>query len=89
MGRQPRIERVQEWLYVVIVFGLTLYLVIGVVVWTWMIMSGIPAPDAFVTILAAITGALAGIVAPLQGPGSRSQAAEPDADQVSSGSGRG
>jgi Na+/H+ antiporter NhaA len=89
MGRQRRIERVQEWLYVVIVSGLTLYLVIGVVVWTWMIMSGVPAPDAFVTILAAITGALAGIVTPLQGPGARRQAAESGADQVGSGSKRG
>lgn len=70
MARPPRIRGVQEWLYVVIVTGLTLYLVLGIVAWTWMIMTGVSAPDAFVTILAAITGALAGIVTPLRGPGS-------------------
>jgi len=91
MGRQPRIDGVQEWLYVVIVTGLTLYLVIGVLVWTWMILSGIAAPDAFVTILAAITGALAGIVTPLQGPGSRTQGQAPAAasDRSGTGSARG
>jgi Na+/H+ antiporter NhaA len=78
MGRQPRIAGVQEWLYVVIVAGLTLYLVIGVVAWTWMIVSGIPAPDAFATILAAITGALAGIVTPLRAPGTATRTDAPD-----------
>jgi Na+/H+ antiporter NhaA len=48
-----------------------LYLVIGVIAWTWMILSGIAAPDAFATILAAIAGALAGIITPLSAPGSR------------------
>ncbi len=33
-----------------------------------MIIAGISAPDAFTTILAAIAGALAGIVTPLQAP---------------------
>jgi len=55
----------------VIVGSLALYLVIGVIAWTWMILSGIAAPDAFATILAAIAGALAGIITPLQAPGSR------------------
>jgi Na+/H+ antiporter NhaA len=68
------IDTVQDWLYVVIVAGLTLYLVIGVVAWTWMIVSGIAAPDAFATILAAISGALAGIVTPLQPPGANRRA---------------
>lgn len=77
MTRRAWIEGVQEWLYVVIVVGLTLYLVIGVIAWTWMIVSGIPAPDAFVTILAAITGALAGIVTPLQPPGTSARRAAP------------
>lgn len=69
MNTRRSIQNVQEWLYVVIVAALALYLVIGVIAWTWMILAGIPAPDAFATILAAIAGALAGIVAPLQAPG--------------------
>jgi hypothetical protein len=34
MTSPPRIQGVQEWLYVVIVASLALYLVIGVVAWT-------------------------------------------------------
>jgi hypothetical protein len=68
--RSRRIEGTQEWLYVVIVSALALYLVIGVIAWTWMIIAGIPAPDAFSTILAAIAGSLAGILSPLRAPGS-------------------
>ena len=71
MAQQPRVQGVQEWLYVVIVGALALYLVIGVLAWTWMILAGIPAPDAFTTILAAIAGALAGMVTPLQPPPGR------------------
>ena len=71
MGNQRSMQTVQEWLYVVIVAALALYLVIGVIAWTWMILRGITAPDAFAAILAAVTGALAGIVAPLQSPGGK------------------
>lgn len=71
MAPRRRIEGVQEWLYVIIVASLALYLVIGVVTWSWMILAGVSAPDAFTTILAAIAGALAGIVTPLQGPPGR------------------
>jgi hypothetical protein len=74
---RPRIEGVQEWLYVIIVASLALYLVIGILAWTWMILVGIPAPDAFTTILAAIAGALAGMVTPLQGPPTRRDGAAP------------
>ncbi len=66
-----KIQGAQEWLYVIIVASLALYLVIGVLAWTWMILAGIPAPSAFTTILAAIAGALAGIVTPLQAPPGR------------------
>ncbi len=52
----------------IIVASLALYLAIGVLAWTWMIVAGVPAPDAFTTILAAIAGALAGIVTPLHAP---------------------
>lgn len=68
MERQRSIQDIQAWLYVVVVAALGLYLVIGVLAWTWMILSGVAAPDAFATILAAIAGALAGIVTPLQRP---------------------
>lgn len=71
MGPQRKIEGIQEWLYVIIVASLALYLVIGVITWSWMILAGVAAPDSFTTILAAIAGALAGIVAPLQGPPGR------------------
>ncbi len=63
-----RIQLAQEWLYVIIVASRARYLVIGVLAWTCMIVAGVPAPDAFTTILAAIAGALAGIVTPLQAP---------------------
>jgi hypothetical protein len=66
-----RIQGVQEWLYVVIVGTLALYLLIGLVVWAWLILTGRETPGAFATILAAIAGAFAGIVTPLQGPGAR------------------
>lgn len=74
MNTEHGMKSVQDWLYVVIVGSLALYLVIGVIAWTWMILSGIAAPDAFATILAAIAGALAGIITPLQAPGSRDRA---------------
>ncbi len=68
MTTPRRIQDVQEWLYVIIVASLALYLVIGVLAWRWMILAGIPAPEAFTTIQAAIAGALAGIITPLQPP---------------------
>jgi hypothetical protein len=71
-------KSVEEWLYVIIVGALALYLVIGVIAWTWMILAGIPAPDAFATILAAIAGALAGVITPLRGPGARDRDAVQD-----------
>lgn len=70
MDKPKLIQGPQEWLYVVIVSALALYLVIGVVAWTWMILVGIAAPAAFSTILAAIAGALGGILSPLRAPGS-------------------
>ncbi|MGI8792758.1 MAG: hypothetical protein ACR2H3_06240 [Acidimicrobiales bacterium] len=83
MNTPSRIQSVQEWLYVIIVASLALYLVIGVIVWAWMILVGIPAPDAFATILAAIVGALVGIVTPLQGsPGRSGAASAPDASST-------
>jgi hypothetical protein len=71
-------KSVEEWLYVIIVGALALYLVIGVIAWTWMILAGIPAPDAFATILAAIAGALAGVITPLRGPAARDRDAVQD-----------
>ncbi len=64
-----RPRSVQEWMYLIIVSALAAYLVIGILAWTWMILAGVSAPEAFTTVLAAVVGALAGMVAPLQGPG--------------------
>lgn len=75
MNRRWDLQDVQDWLYVVIVSALALYMVIGVIAWTWMILAGVVVPDAFATILAAIAGALAGIVTPLSRPGSRDRGA--------------
>jgi hypothetical protein len=64
-----KIEGAQEWLYLAIGSALALYLVIGVIAWTWMILAGVDVPPAFTTILAAIVGSLAGILSPLRPPG--------------------
>lgn len=73
--RQRRLAEIQDWLYVVIVASLAAYLVIGVVAWTWMILSGVSAPDAFTTILATIAGGLVGVLAPLGGASSEGHTA--------------
>jgi Na+/H+ antiporter NhaA len=80
MELQRRLISAQEWLYIIIVASLALYLVIGVVVWAWMIFSGITAPEAFTTIIATIAGGLVGIATPLRGPATRSteERSEPD-----------
>ena len=77
MKSPRRIEGVQEWLYVVIVASLAVYLVIGILAWTWMILVGIAAPDAFTTTIAAVAGALAGIISPLHAPPVRGSDAAP------------
>jgi hypothetical protein len=64
------IENLQELLYVVIASALGLYLVIGIVAWTWMIFAGVDVPGSFATVLAAVVGALAGTLSPLRPPGS-------------------
>lgn len=69
MRERRKIEGVQEWLYLVIALALALYLVIGVIAWTWMILADVDVPAAFTTILAAIVGSLAGILSPLRPPG--------------------
>lgn len=66
--RPPRNAGAQEWLYLIIVAALAAYFVIGLLAWAWMLVVGVAAPDAFTTILAAIAGAFAGILSPLQGP---------------------
>lgn len=69
MEPASRVKGVQAWLYVIIVESLALYLVIGVVVWSWLILAGVATPGSFTTILAAIAGALAGIAAPRRARG--------------------
>lgn len=71
MRATRRIEGIEDWLYVIIVASLALYLLIGVIAWTWMIVAGIEAPGPFTTTIAAVLGALAGIVTPLQRPSAR------------------
>jgi hypothetical protein len=70
-----KIEGAQEWLYLAIAMALALYLVIGVIAWTWMILAGVDVPPAFATILAAIAGSLAGVLSPLRPPGTSRSAA--------------
>ena len=65
--RERRLARLHDWLYILIVGSLALYLVIGVVAWSWMLLTGVAAPGAFTTILATISGGLVGILAPLGG----------------------
>lgn len=66
-----RVEGLQEWLYLVIAAAMALYLVIGIIAWTYMIVRGVEVPDAFSTVLATSLGALAGILSPLRAPGQR------------------
>ncbi len=75
-GKPRRTDELQDWLHVVIVTALASYLVIGVVAWTWMLLAGIDAPEAFTTILSTIAGGLVGILAPIgrtSGAGSDAQ----------------
>jgi hypothetical protein len=62
------IDTVQEWLYVVVAAALALYLVIGVVAWTWMLLDGIDVPSGFTTVLATIAGGMIGALGPLRPP---------------------
>jgi hypothetical protein len=80
VGAPPRGRRsVEEWLSLIIVGSLAVYLVIGVVTWSWMILSGVPAPAGFTTVLTGIAGAMAGIAAPLRPPtGNRGAAHRPE-----------
>jgi hypothetical protein len=72
VGASPRAQRsAEEWLSLIIVGSLAAYLLIGVVTWSWMILSGVPAPGGFTTVLTAIAGAMAGIAAPLGNRGPR------------------
>ena len=68
MSASRNIEGPREWLSIIIVVSLALYLVIGVVAWAWMILKGEDVPAAFGTVLAAIIGAFAGVLAPLRPP---------------------
>jgi hypothetical protein len=71
MRSRRRIEGIEDWLYVMIVASLALYLLIGVIAWSWMLIRDIEVPGGFTTTIAATLGALAGIVTPLQRPSAR------------------
>ena len=63
--RDQRLAVINDWLYVIIVGALALYLIIGVIAWTWMLLNDVSAPGAFTTVLSTIAGGLIGILAPL------------------------
>ena len=56
--------RVNEWLYIIIVIGLSIYVIIGVVVWGWLLLTDRSVPSGFATVLAAIIGGLVGVLSP-------------------------
>lgn len=69
MARQrDTLEHVHEWLYIIIVVGLSIYLIIGVVVWGWLLLTDRSVPSGFATVLSAIIGGLIGVLAPVKPP---------------------
>lgn len=64
MWTEKRVTVVPDWLYMTIVAALGIYFVIGVIVWSIMILYGRAVPDSFATILATIAGGLVGKLAP-------------------------
>lgn len=68
----------EGWLYAIVIGSLALYLVIGVIAWTWMILAGVDVPSGFTTVLSTIAGGLIGIVAPTGRAKNESSAAKLD-----------
>jgi hypothetical protein len=62
------VARAHQWLYVVIVVGLSIYLIVGVVVWGWLLLTDRDVPTGFATVLSAIIGGLIGVLAPVRPP---------------------
>ena len=58
--RQP--PELPNWLYILVVGALGLYMVIGGVAWALIAYEGRDVPDGFATLLATIAGGLIGIV---------------------------
>ena len=75
MAASRNFEGPKEWLSVIVVVSLALYLLIGLVAWVWMILAGIDVPAAFGTVLAAIIGSFAGVLTPLRVPSGRDREA--------------
>lgn len=69
-SERDSLARVYEWLYVVIVVGLSIYLVIGIVVWGWLLLTDRSVPTGFATVLSTVIGGLIGVLAPVR-PSSR------------------
>jgi hypothetical protein len=65
-SERDSLARVHEWLYVVIVVGLSIYLIIGVVVWGWLLLTDRSVPTGFATVLSTIIGGLIGVLAPVR-----------------------
>lgn len=76
MSSSHSFEGPRDWLSVIVVVSLALYLLIGLVAWVWMILAGVEVPKAFGTVLAAIIGAFAGVLTPLRVPARRGR--QPD-----------
>ncbi|MGH3924524.1 MAG: hypothetical protein ACRDTT_16965 [Pseudonocardiaceae bacterium] len=64
MWTGKRATVIPDWLYISIVASLGIYFVIGIIVWSIMILNGRSVPDSFATILATIAGGLVGKLAP-------------------------
>lgn len=58
--------RVPEWLYALIVGALSIYLVIGIVVWGLLLLTDRSVPTGFATVLAAVIGGLVGVLSPVR-----------------------
>lgn len=71
MSSSHNLEGPREWLSIIVVVSLALYLLIGLAAWVWMILAGIEVPAAFGTVLAAIIGAFSGVLTPLRLPSRR------------------
>ena len=72
MQAQGQTPGLPNWLYILVVGALGVYLVVGGVAWAIIAYEGRDVPDSFATLLATIAGGLVGIVTHA-GPGRSGQ----------------
>ncbi|HEX2029186.1 MAG TPA: hypothetical protein VHF25_14425 [Nitriliruptorales bacterium] len=82
-----RREPIDNFVYAVVVGSLALYLVIGVIAWSWMILAGVSIPEGFTTVLSTIVGGLIGIVAPQGKPAADQTVGEDITGRATTGDG--